>query len=81
MSLEHITLQECWSIFVKQAIPEASDEQRDAMYMAFLAGADTVMHVARATSQKNAPRAVKLLQQFDEQLQFELQKLMWEKTH
>lgn len=58
---EKTAIENCWEIFAKEAVGEhAPVAQRQAMYMAFLAGADTILQLELTVREREASHRRKL---------------------
>lgn len=58
---ERNPIESCWEIFAKAAVPEhAPVAQRQAMYMAFLAGCDTILQLELTVREREASHRRKL---------------------
>lgn len=76
-----IKLEDCWAAYAAAAIPEHAPQlQRQAMYQAFLAGADTSGQYYAAL-ERHAPSAVKpAMRAWTENIEGELRRLAEETT-
>lgn len=58
---EKAPIETCWELFAKEALPEhCSIAQRQAMYMAFLAGANTILQLEPTVREREASHRRKL---------------------
>jgi hypothetical protein len=74
-----LKLKGCWQVFESAVIPEfAPQAQRDAMYQAFLAGADTVLQVMESTQQRAPSNLKQVTKVWAEQVRGEVRRIVQE---
>lgn len=71
-----LQLKGCWDVFSTAVIPEfAPQQQRDAMYQAFLAGADTVLQVVESAQQHTPSNLRNIVKDWANQVRGEVRRI------
>lgn len=76
MRPEDLKLKNCWEAYSTATIPEhAPQVQRDAMYMTFLAGCDTVLQLYKALEQHTPTNIKTGMERWRKDVEGELERL------